>query len=210
MSKPKLTANTTKKKPLALAERVENGIQNMIRVGIADSSKSQHVGFEKKVIESAPYQFRGTLFRSDDDGGHIFRRAVATVDKMDSANHSVASIVSFQPSSDAAGGWWLVNDISSALRVKRTGQVCIVDARARAEAVGAKPGEPLKDAAAKAVLKRIAEGTTDIFSSVDKAESYLKSPNFAGSGKDAFHLIKAGGTATVLGRLDELRFGSQG
>lgn len=84
------------------------------------------------------------------------------------------------------------------------------DPRDRAEAVGAKPGLRLPQNDADAILQIIASETVDLFLTVENAKTYLQAKNFAGSGKNALELIKAGGTATVLGRLDELRFGSQG
>jgi hypothetical protein len=85
-----------------------------------------------------------------------------------------------------------------------------VDPRARAKAAGAAPGERLNADQARAVLLKIAEDSKDLFVTVANAETYLGNTNFAGTGKSALGLIKQGGAATVIGRLDELRFGPQG
>lgn len=82
--------------------------------------------------------------------------------------------------------------------------------RVRAIAAGAQPGDRLPINQARAVLDRIAAEAADLFGDQDQARAYLNAKNFAGSGKNALDLVRIGGAATVIGRLDELRFGSQG
>lgn len=82
--------------------------------------------------------------------------------------------------------------------------------RTRAASLGAPPGRRLKVAESEAVLAKIAAASLDLFPTLEQAYSYLQSPNFAGTGKDARELVRAGAAATVLGRLDELRYGGQG
>lgn len=84
------------------------------------------------------------------------------------------------------------------------------DPRARAVALGAVPGKRLRANTADLVIKKIATQSLDVFATLDNAEHYLRAPNFAGTGKDARELVRAGAAATVLGRLDELRYGTQG
>jgi len=59
-------------------------------------------------------------------------------------------------------------------------------------------------------LERIAEDASDLFLKPARAAEFLGTTNFAGTGKRAVDLVKAGAAATVIARLDELRFGSQG
>ncbi len=84
------------------------------------------------------------------------------------------------------------------------------DPRDLAKNLGAPPGKPLKVNIAREVLRHIASSASDLFPTTERAEKFLRSENFAGSKQTALELVKAGKATTVLARLDELRYGSQG
>ena len=75
---------------------------------------------------------------------------------------------------------------------------------------GAPPGRKLTLEAAQSVLTRIAEDATDLFSSSARALEYLNHRGFDDHERSAIDLIQSGAAASVIGRLDELRFGTQG
>ena len=80
----------------------------------------------------------------------------------------------------------------------------------RALGVGAVPGTKLSHEDAKRSFHKIAKGSLDLFPTTESAERYLSASDFASTGQTAIELIEAGRAVTVLARLDELRYGSQG
>lgn len=81
---------------------------------------------------------------------------------------------------------------------------------ARARVAGAAPGTKLSHEDAKRSFHKIAKGSLDLFPTTESAERYLSAGDFARTGQTAIELIETGRAVTVLARLDELRYGSQG
>lgn len=76
--------------------------------------------------------------------------------------------------------------------------------------LGGPPGVKLGEFETDAVLRKIVASARDIFASEELAEDYLATASFDSSKRNARVLVAAGMTATVLSKLDELRYGTRG
>lgn len=79
-----------------------------------------------------------------------------------------------------------------------------------AKRVGAEPGVQLDSHTAHEVLCRVINTTEDIFSSSKIAGEYLSALSFGECEGSAIDLIKDGRIVSVLSRLNQLRYGSNG
>lgn len=69
---------------------------------------------------------------------------------------------------------------------------------------------PVPTAQVTKVMKAVAEDSIDLFGSVARAMSFLKSAPIDHSGRKATDVMKTAGIVPVLVRLDSLRYGPQG
>lgn len=83
------------------------------------------------------------------------------------------------------------------------------DVRERAMSLGGAPGVRLSKTAAKAVLARVSRESLDLFDSEDRAKEFLERPG-PGDSASPLDMIEKGQTASVLVKLDQLRYGPQG
>ena len=94
--------------------------------------------------------------------------------------------------------------------LERTARQPIVDYEAEALRLGAHANLPVPETDLDAVLERVASDAVDLFGTREAALSYLETVRLTSHGESARQSLRTRGLGPVLGRLEDLRYGSRG